>query len=463
MPARLIEALATTGPLAELFSDESVLQAMLDFEVALARAEARAGVIPQSTVEHIAAAAKAEDFDVAVLAREILRAGTPAIPVVKALTEKVRARSPEAAGYVHWGATSQDVADTALVLLLKRAQSVVTSDLLHLEKSLHQLSEKHKDSVMLGRTLLQAAPPVTFGLTAAGWLGAIHRSRENLDAAFAGALFIQFGGASGTLASLGKDGIVVARALAAELGLASPEAPWHTQRERLATLMCACGVLTGSLGKMARDVALLMQNEVAEVAEPSGAGRGGSSTMPHKRNPVACSLTLAAAHRVPGLVASFLTAMVQEHQRGVGGWHAEWPIVASVIQSTGLAAASMAELAEGLSVDPARMRQNIENTKGAIFAERAMMLLAPKLGRDVAHKLLEEASRASAAQGRYLSEVLAEMPEVTKCLDAAMLRQIEAPEQYLGSAEAFRKALLARVAESKKTERRKTESQKKEQ
>src|SRR5438128_1072009 len=219
MSARLIEALATTGPLAKLFSDESVLQAMLDVEVALARAEARVGVIPQPAAEHIAAVARVEDFDVAVLAREMLRTGTPAIPVVKALTEKVRASDPEAARYVHWGATSQDVADTALVLLLKLAQPVVTGDLLRLEGALHQLSERHKASVMLGRTLLQAAPPVTFGLTAAGWLSAIHRSQESLDVAFAGTLVIQFGGASGTLASLGKDGIAVARALAGELHL----------------------------------------------------------------------------------------------------------------------------------------------------------------------------------------------------------------------------------------------------
>ena len=457
MSARLIEALATTGPLAELFSDESVLQAMLDFEVALARAEAHVGVIPRATPEHLAAIAKAEGFDVAVLGREMLRAGTPAIPVVKALTDKVRTRNSEAAGYVHWGATSQDVADTALVLLLKRAQPEVTSDLLRLEKSLHQLSEQHKDTVMLGRTLLQAAPPVTFGLTAAGWLGAIHRSHENLDAAFAGALVTQFGGASGTLAALGQDGIAVARALAEELGLALADAPWHTQRERLATLICACGVLTGSLGKMARDIALLMQNEVSEVAEPGGAGRGGSSTMPHKRNPVACSLTLAAAHRVPGLVASFLSSMVQENERGVGGWQAEWPIVAAVVQSTGLAVASMTEAAEGLSVNPVRMRQNIESTKGAVFAERAMMLLAPKLGRAAAHKLLEESTRASTSGGKHLSEVLAEMPEFTSHIDAFTLRQLEAPEQYLGSAETFRKALLSRWAESEKTEGQKKE------
>jgi len=441
MPARLIESLATTEPLAELFSDQSVLQAMLDFELALARAEAQLGIIPKAAASGIAAAAKAEQFDVAALAHETLRGGTPGIPLAKALTEKVRAKDPDAARFVHWGATSQDVADTALILLLKRAQPILGNDLSRLETALRKLSEQHQDSVMLGRTLMQPAPPVTFGLKVAGWLGAVSRNRERLDAAFSQALLVQFGGAAGTIASLGEQGAAVMRALAEELDLGCAEAPWHTHRDRLAALVSACGVLTGSLGKMARDVSLLMQTEVAEAAEPGGQGRGGSSTMPHKRNPIGCAVTLAAAHRVPGEVAAFLSAMVQEHERGVGGWQMEWPVVASVIQSTGLAAASMAEVAEGLSVDAARMRSNLENTKGVIFAERAMMLLGVSLGRDVAHKVLEEATRKGIAQGRHLADVLAEMPEVSSRVDASLLRQIENPEQYLGSAEEFRKAL----------------------
>ncbi len=214
-------------------------------------------------------------------------------------------------------------------LLLKRAEPILIGDLPRLEKALADLSERHKDSVMLGRTLLQPAPPVTFGLKAAGWLASVRRGRRRLQKAFRAAAVLQFGGASGTLASLGDRAIPVAKALSAELGFGdSPAAPWHTQRDQLATLICACGVLTGSLGKMARDISLLMQNEVGEAAEPGGEGRGGSSTMPNKRNPTACALALAAAHRVPGLVASFLSAMVQEHERGVGGWQAEWPIIA---------------------------------------------------------------------------------------------------------------------------------------
>jgi 3-carboxy-cis,cis-muconate cycloisomerase len=449
MPGRLIESLATTGPLAELFSDESILQAMLDFEVALARAEARFKIVPRSAAKAIEAAAKAEAFDVAALAEAMLRAGTAAIPLVKALTERVRDIDSAAAGFVHWGATSQDVADTALVLLLKRARPILGSDLTRLENALGRLATEHHAAVMLGRTLLQPAPPTTFGLKAAGWLNAISRSHKRLDDGFSEALIIQFGGASGTLAALGDQGIVVGRALAEELALGFPEAPWHTHRDRLAELLCTCGVLVGSLGKMAQDISLLMQGEVGEAAEPGGDGRGGSSTMPHKRNPTGCFLTLAAAVRVPGLVANFLSAMVQEHERAVGGWQSEWPTVAGIIQAAGLAVASMAEVAEGLIVDPARMRANIEATRGIIFAERAMMLLGEKLGRDVAHKLLEEITRKSVAEGRRLVDVLRGMPEVVRHLDRATLRELEAPEQYLGMADEFRIRLLASARERK--------------
>jgi 3-carboxy-cis,cis-muconate cycloisomerase len=452
MSVRLIEALAATGPLTGRFSDESVLRAMLRFEVALAKAQARVGVIPKSAAKVISTT-QTSAFDVPKLAHDTLRAGTLAIPFVKALTEIVRRKDATATGFVHWGATSQDVADTALVLLLQQAQPILAKDLTVLESSLRGLSEKHKNTIMLGRTLLQPAPPITFGLKAANWLSAIRRSRERLDTAFAEAMVLQFGGASGTLASLGKEAPAIARALAEELGVACPEAPWHTQRDRLASLMCACGVLTGSLGKMARDIALMMQNEIAEVAEPAGDGRGGSSTMPHKRNPIACALTLAAANRVPHLVASFLSAMPQEHERGVGGWQSEWLAVAAIVQSTGVAASSMAEAANGLSVDTKRMRANLEATNGLVFAERAMMLLAPRIGRDTAHKLIESAARKSVQEGKRLASVLAEMPDVTKHLDAATLRKLEASEEYLGSAEYFRKAQLSHKSANKKKER----------
>jgi 3-carboxy-cis,cis-muconate cycloisomerase len=442
MPVPLIESLATTEELANAFSDQQVSQAMLDFEAALARAEAREGVIPQNAADAIGKAATAEVFDTAQLSREALRAGTPAIPVVKALTERVRASDPDAARFVHWGATSQDVTDSALVLLLGRARALLASDHVRLMAALEKLAAEHENTVMLGRTLLQPAPPVTFGLKTAGWLAAARRGWSRIETRFAEAEVLQFGGASGTLAALNDKGDAVGRALAAELNLKYPAAPWHTQRDCLAALLAACAVQCGSLGKMARDIALLMQGEVAEVAEPSGGGRGGSSTMPHKHNPVASSLTLAAAHRVPGLLASFLSSMVQEQERGAGGWQAEWPIITSIIQALGIAVASMAEAAEGLSVDASRMRANLEATRGIVFAERIMMLLGSTLGRDAAHKLLEQAAHVSAVQDRRLMDVLAEIPEVTRIIPAATLATLDKPEDYLGLASVFQKRLV---------------------
>lgn len=439
---QLIDSLATTESLAELFSDHSVLQAMLAFESALARAEVLSNIIPQSAADDIAAAAQPEGFDSATIAHDARLSATPAIPLVNALTERVRAKNSAAAGFVHWGATSQDVCDTALVLLLKQAQPILESDLKRLEKALRRLAEEHANTVMLGRTLLQAAGPVTFGLKAAGWLASIHRGRKRLDACFSETLVVQFGGATGTLAALGKNGVAVGQKLAQELGLGYPDAPWHTHRDRLAALLCACGVLTGSLGKMARDISLLLQTEIGEAAEEKVAGRGGSSTMPHKRNPVGCVKALAVANRTPALVSSFLSAMVQEQERAVGGWQAEWPIVAGVIQATGLALAAMAEVAEGLTVDAARMRANIDSTRGTVFAERAMMLLAEKLGRNEAQKLVEAAARKSLEQKHSLSEVLGEAPEVKQHLDPEALRDLEVPELYLGLANEFRERLL---------------------
>jgi 3-carboxy-cis,cis-muconate cycloisomerase len=431
---RLIDSLASTPALAEIFSDASIVKAMLDFEVALARAEARVGVIPQSAAETITRLAHAETLDAAQLAQlaeESLRAGTMSIPLVKALTDRVRSTDPESAKFVHWGATSQDVADTAMVLLLRRASTILAADNTRILKALRVASDQHAATVMLGRTLLQPAPPVTLGLKIAGWFGALRRGWRRLETAFDGAMIVELGGASGTLAALGEQGTAVRAALAEGLQLSNADAPWHTHRDRLAAVICACGIYTGSLAKMARDVSLLMQGEVAEVTEPGGDGRGGSSTMPHKRNPTGCSLALAAANRVPGLVASFLFGMSQEHERGAGGWQAEWATIARVIEDTGLALASMREVAEGLSVDASRMRANIDATGGLIFTERAMMLLGPKMGRDAAHKLLEEATRHA-----NLTEALAGH------LSPEEIRRLNKPESYLGSAETFRRRLL---------------------
>lgn len=437
MPVRLTESLTTTESLAEAFSDIPVLQATLDFEVALARAEAELKIIPHSAARTIAKVARAEDFDVAALARETLRAGTPGIPVVKALRKKVQLIDPGSADFVHWGATSQDVSDSALILILGKCRAILDADLNRLESALRELVGEYKDTVMLGRTLLQPAPPITLGLKAAGWLAAVRRGHARMTSAFSDALVLELGGASGTLAALGNRGIEVGKRVAKLLDIGYPDAPWHTHRDRLAGLVCACGILTGSLGKIARDVSLLMQAEVGELAEPGGSGRGGSSTMPQKRNPIASSVTLAAANRVPGLVASFLMQMVQEHERGVGGPQAEWSTIASVVQSTGLAIASMAEVAEGLSVNRSRIQENLASTHGTIFAEKAALLLSRKIGRERAHQILEEATDPRQLRDRTLAVALAQQPEIQGQISPKILARLEYPQDYLGMAREF--------------------------
>jgi len=418
---------------------------MVRFEVALARVEGRLGIIPAAAAEAIQRAAAAEKLDAAALAAATLQSATPAIPFVKQLTDQIHSVDAAAAGFVHWGATSQDLCDTAMVLLLQKVQAMFASDLDRLEASLTGLSNKHAHTVMLGRTLLQPATPITFGLKAAGWLGAIHRARKHVDHAFVEVRVLQFGGASGTLAALGDRGLEVAEALARELDLTLPEAPWHVHRDRLATLLTSCGVLVGILAKMARDIILLMQPEVGEAREASAEGRGGSSTMPHKQNPVGCTLTLAAANRTPGLIANYLSGMAQEHERAAGAWQAEWSTIADVMSATGMAIASMAVVAEGLHVNVSKMRANIDATQGRIFSERAMILLGTKMGRDVAHKLVEGATRRSAEQCRGLKDVLSEMKAVKEHMSPQDLNALDDPEKYLGSAEAFRQHLMASV------------------
>ena len=424
MPARLIDNFAAGPALADVFSDAAVISAMLHFEGALARAQARLAIIPESAAALIA---RVDGLEAASLAEEARESASLAIPFVRALTERVGAIDPEAAGFVHCGATSQDLLDTALILLLRRARETLAHDHNRLQRELRYLSVQHAKSVMLARTLLQPAPPTTFGYKAAGWFGAIQRSWRGWSQAFDDALQLQFGGASGTLASYGARGTELAAAVAAELGLPEPPAPWHSHRDRLAALMAHAGIYVGSLAKIARDIALLMQPEIAEVSERGG----GSSAMPNKRNPSGSVVVLAAAAPVPGMVAAFLSAMPQEHERAAGGWQAEWPIVAGVLQAAGSALAALANTIEWLTVYPDRMRANIEATSGTVFAEKAAMLLAPRMGRSAAQPAVAAALDAHPLR-QGLSDLLA--PEE--------LQTIDTPEDYLGAAETLRRRLL---------------------
>jgi 3-carboxy-cis,cis-muconate cycloisomerase len=438
MSSLLLASLGTTEELAAVFSDSSVLAALLAFESALARSQACLGLIPQSAAAAISRAAVADGFDAAAIAREARRSATLAIPFVNALVARVAEIDEPSARFVHWGATSQDIVDTAMVLLLGRAQGILACDHARLEKSLRALSERHAGTVMLGRTLLQPAPPITFGLKVAGWYGAVHRSWRRLRGSFGEALRLQFGGAAGTLAAYGSDGMALAGQLGKELHLPVSDAPWHAHRDRLAALAADCGIYTGALGKIALDIALLMQPEVAEAAEAGG----GSSAMPNKRNPSGCVIALAATNRTPGLVAAFLAGMVQEHERAAGGWQAEWQTLAELIEATGSALAAVAGVIDGLAVFPDRMLANLGATQGVIFAEKARMSVGARMGRDTAQALLADATREAIESGHPFREILQRKSEIASLLTAEQLEAMDRPEDYLGAAEQFRKQLL---------------------
>lgn len=391
MAGRLVNALGSSALAAEAFSDLATLRHMLRFEAALAEAAAEAGLIPRQFAPIIAKACDPALYDPPSLAEAARRTATLTVPVVKALTEEVAKRDTEAAGYVHWGATSQDVIDTAMVLQLGEALPPLLKELDAIVRSLAVLAKKNRRTPMLGRTLLQPATPIALGQKIAGWVSDIDRATRRLVASFAETQVVQFGGASGSLSALGDKAEPVMVSLAKRLKLELPAAPWFTQRVRIAALAQDAALVVGTLAKAARDISLMMQIELGEAAEPSGPGRGGSSTMPHKRNPVGAALILSAAGRAPMLAATIVAAMPQEHERALGGWQAEWPTLAALIETLGSAVQAMGEVASGLTIDADAMQANMDATGGAVLAERATFLLAEKMGKQKAGKLVEEA------------------------------------------------------------------------
>jgi 3-carboxy-cis,cis-muconate cycloisomerase len=440
---RLLDWQFTTDEMRAVFSDHGRLQGMLDFEAALARAEAESGAIPQSAAPAIAASCRAEALDVEALAAASATAGNPAIPLVQQLTELVAAKDPEAARYVHWGATSQDAMDTGLVLQLRSALGFVARDLDRLSGALATLARTYAATPLAGRTWLRQGPPVTLGLKTAGWLSAIDRHRVRLAEIRPRMLVLQFGGAVGTLAALGTHAPATAAALARDIGLALPELPWHSQRDRVAEVATTLGLVVGTLGKIARDVSLLMQTEVGEAAEPAAPGRGGSSTMPHKKNPVASAVMLSAATRVPALVATMLSAMVQEHERGLGGWHAEWETLPEICRLTAGSLAHAIAIIDGLDIDASRMTANLEATRGLILAEAVSIALGPHLGRLAAHELIERACAQAVRERKGLRQVLATDQRVMAHLSLADLDRLLDPRHYTGQAQAFVARVLA--------------------
>ena len=439
----LLAPMLSSGPMRAVCDDAATLQHMLDFETGLARAEAATGVIPKGAVEPIAKACKAEIYDVTGLAEAATRSGNLAIPLVKALTAQVAGLDAEAARYVHWGATSQDVIDTAAMLSLRAGINVLLADLDRAIGGFADLARKHRHTAAVARTWLQHALPMPFGLKLAEYAAALNRSKQRLTRLKAETLALQFGGAAGTLAALGDKGLAVSEALARELGLPLPEAPWHTHRDRFAEAASVLAIVTGSCGKIARDISLMMQTDVGEAFEPAGAGRGGSSTMPHKRNPVAAASALGAATMAPNLAATIFAAQVQDHERSAGPWHAEWPTLPTLMLVTSGALAAIVDLAEGLEVDAARMRQNLDATHGLIMAEAISFALAEKIGKADAHHLVEAASKKAVADKKHLRDVLTNDSKVTAQLDASKLAALFEPMAYQGASQALIDRLLA--------------------
>jgi 3-carboxy-cis,cis-muconate cycloisomerase len=411
-------------------SDIAWLQAMLDVEAALAGAGADAGLVPPATAEEIAVACRDAAFDIASIGRRAVGAGNPAAPLVNDL---IAAVSPAARPFVHLGATSQDIIDTSLSLLAQRALDAMLIDLDAVAARCAVLAETHRETVMTARTLLQPAVPTTFGLKVTTWLVGVDEARVMLRRVRFEGLAAQLGGAAGTLASLHGAGAAVFHAFAHRLGLAEPLVPWHTDRTRITELASSLGTVIGVLGKMARDITLLAQAEIAEVAEGEGPEHGTSSTLPQKQNPVRAVLILAVAERAPGLVGTMFHAMVQEHERATGAWHAEWETQRQLLRLAGGASHHAARLLETLHVDTARMEQNLAASDGLLMAESLAGCLSKRIDRAAANALVRRCSAESAARHRPFAEVVADDAEVLQHLSAAEVASALDPLQYLGS------------------------------
>ena len=424
-----------------VFSSGGQLYAMMRFEWALTCALEKHGLETAGSGKVLQSLLDSAFVDVDSLQREARDAGNVAIPFVGQLTALVKTRSELASRAIHLGATSQDILDTATVLQIRDATALLGKAIDRLDAALVKQVREHASTVLTGRTWLQPGPPITLGLKLAGALAALRRDRDRIRTATERTLVLQFGGAVGTLASLGAKGGAVSAELARMLELGEPELPWHTQRDRFVEIVQVLAVLTGTLAKFSRDIALLMQAEVAEASEGGGKGRGGSSTMPHKHNPVACAAVLAAHARMPGLASTMLHAMPQEHERGLGLWQAEWETLPEAFRLASAALAYSIEIAEGLEVDAARMEANFDALLGATMAEAVSSVLAAKLGRAEAHALLREAADRARCENRHFKEILRESPAIIAYLTPDEIDRLMNPQAYLGSAQRF----IARV------------------
>ncbi len=429
LDSRVFRDIFSTEAMRRIFSDRQRTQYYLDIELALARAQARLGVIPQEACDEIQRHGDAATYDMGLLKRQTERIGYPILPVVQQLVAKCRDGLGE---WCHWGATTQDITDTATVMAIRDALVLVEADLHAIAGSLAGLAAKYRDTPMAGRSNLQQATPITFGYKCAVLLAGFQRHLQRLKEIRPRALVGEFGGATGTLASLGADGLKVQQALMEELGLGQPEIAWHTMRDRIAEVGCFLGLVTGTCGKISMDVKLLMQTEVEEVYEPFHEGRGSSSTMPQKRNPISSVYIHALVSMVRQHVAALLDAMVEDHERSTGPWEIEWIAVPEIFLLSAGALAQTRHLVGGLQVDPARMRANLDLTKGLTQSEAVMMGLGPHLGRQLAHDLVYDICReVVAGKGSFL-DLLAGHPQIAPHLDRATLAGFLDPANYTG-------------------------------
>lgn len=429
--SRLFGDMFASEAMQALYSDEVLVQRYIDVEVALAKAQGRLGVIPEEAAKAIAATADISRVDWDRLSARTRIVGYPILPLVEQMSDW----ADDGLGqYCHWGATTQDIMDTADVLQIRDALDLVEAELKAICDATARLAEKYRDTPMAGRTHLQQALPITFGQKVARWLFSLDRHRERLAELRPRVLIGEFAGAAGTLASLGDDGLAVQKALMEELDLGQPGMPWHTARDGFAETTGLLAMICGTLGKIGLDIMLMMQSEIGEVYEPFVSGRGASSTMPQKRNPIASELMVAAAKTVRECHAAMLDGMVHDHERATGPKHVEWQAIPTAFLLTSGALAAACEALEGLEVNEAAMRRNLEATGGLIVAEAVMMGLAPEIGRQVAHDVVYDCCRETLEKGQPFLDILAEHPEIAGKIDRERLVELVDPANYLGSA-----------------------------
>jgi 3-carboxy-cis,cis-muconate cycloisomerase len=407
-----------------LFTNEATIGYMLQFESALVQAQAKHGMIPQNVADIISENCVIENIDIQLLIPQVGLGGNVCIPLVKQLTNVVKNRNEEAAGYVHFGATSQDVIDTATMLQAKKAVIIIEKNLQKVIHQLQILSENHQQTPMIGRTFLQQARPITFGFKVDSWIDGLNRSKERIERILRDNFVVQLGGAVGNKSAFGENEDSISETLATILNLKNSKISWHTQRDRIVEISTVLGILIGTISKIAKDVSLMMQTEIAEVFESSEEGKGGSSTMPHKRNPVSSIAILANAQRIPNLVATMLSCMTQDHERAIGQWHAEWETFNQIIQLTGGAIHQAVNLTNGLEVNALNMLKNLEATNGLIYAESVSLALSKFIGKSEAHLFIEKSCQECVKQGLHLKEYLRNQPVIEQYLGAEVFESL---------------------------------------